>query len=1222
MSNDLPPSPLTSPSGEEAALTNRHRSTEKELEESPVPSRLSSSQLKSVSVKRLSMRRSSLNKVKYSRAFDVTRFSGVPQPKHEVRIDLTSPTSPQGDGDQNAPHIDQEPPCDAKHCAPISDISTRNCAQKSCIPVLTVPSVPGDDSSVPEDDGIVPGGITLSQTVPDHASTPEMVPDCVDAPEIIPNHAEMIPNHADTPEMVPSRADTPEMVPNHADTPKMVPNDSGAVMFVPGCAISFQAGATSTDTGTITPSLSRSGQAAGRSGQAAGRRGGKLLTFSDAPSNAGVVDAVTPPLVRTHPLARIRSARVPVSDCTKVVGKEEESRPLRRKLCLSYSRKRGLEKNHRAPTPPPQRRKMSMCDETIEIVHRTPNVPASPHLQRKNKVPARNSPVCVSDRSADGMDSVSRKPSADGAVLEADSAPASDPSHTSASLCPRKVKVPARTPVSLLAEGDTSSTLLHANNAPSDPPLHQNSGTSAVTEPLPLPGEPVAAVGVVCSSQSVEIVSQGVEMEGASQSVEMEGISQSVEMEEISQSVEMEGISQSVEMEEISQSVEMEEGVEMEGTSEGVEMKCVAKDVTSSVPNALTGDRTALTDNCKQKCYPGSNMDPPLLSSSPHQSNSDNDRHCVVSSATSPRATSQSRGGGDCDEDRMISASVSHKRKGTLSLSKLSSNRMGRSNHRVSTTELHDKPGILRPPKPSDCDRKVITAAKLLSRKEALPRSGEVGKGCGAETLRNSAKSTPCVLRKPPQLFTDGRVSPADYTKIILSSFNSYFSQLAKAQSERLCRVPWGEPIKPNSRRREGGGVASSRHYSSRKTRSSCHVSDYSDLCLKLVPPSEFESRITSSSVLGKTQDPSNPTDSEMHDFSLDVLSGYVTEQDTDIGAAGSEFTAEQDDQCSSERLRIGGVQHQDMLRDGQELRGSSSQPFLSEDQDEECSPDRDEPVSGVWEGELDDVAGESSEAFLVGKDAVSNPSRSCERILISTQDDPMRADADLSLPFDRIVIATQDDGDPGYQDDGYIRSPAPILISTQDNSTAGNSRNRGVKDSFPGPGFSTPSPSPSVGDKSAQKGGSPWLSSRKPPLSTKKAKRKTPSRTPRLSSRKSACQGKGGQGGRGKGTAAGRLLRTNVSGNESESMEGAVPPESAGSSEGEGEEEEGVRNTFVSPLVRGPSSSKDPTTRSRDISTPASSGIPPTSRAVLSRGLRSAPAARVRGRYVKVRWG
>lgn len=85
-------------------------------------------------------------------------------------------------------------------------------------------------------------------------------------------------------------------------------------------------------------------------------------------------------------------------------------------------------------------------------------------------------------------------------------------------------------------------------------------------------------------------------------------------------------------------------------------------------------------------------------------------------------------------------------------------------------------------------------------------------------TLKGSHPRNP----SPPVRYAVEGTPPAQYSKVILSSFDSYFSQLMRAQSQVLWRVPWGEPIKCGARQL------------GRKTRAACRSDNNFKFALKL----------------------------------------------------------------------------------------------------------------------------------------------------------------------------------------------------------------------------------------------------------------------------------------------------------------------------------------------------------------------------------------------------
>ena len=66
-----------------------------------------------------------------------------------------------------------------------------------------------------------------------------------------------------------------------------------------------------------------------------------------------------------------------------------------------------------------------------------------------------------------------------------------------------------------------------------------------------------------------------------------------------------------------------------------------------------------------------------------------------------------------------------------------------------------------------------------------------------ASKLPMCARDQKPVVRKnpPPPLFAPPGVPPAEYTSVILRSFDSYFIQLLAAQRKQLHRIAWGEPV-------------------------------------------------------------------------------------------------------------------------------------------------------------------------------------------------------------------------------------------------------------------------------------------------------------------------------------------------------------------------------------------------------------------------------------------
>ena len=90
----------------------------------------------------------------------------------------------------------------------------------------------------------------------------------------------------------------------------------------------------------------------------------------------------------------------------------------------------------------------------------------------------------------------------------------------------------------------------------------------------------------------------------------------------------------------------------------------------------------------------------------------------------------------------------------------------------------------------------------------------------------------------PPLMHAHGRTPPAEYTKVILSSFNNYFTQLALAQSKVLCRTRWGDPIKSSAKQ-----PSDTLLFSGRRARSGRFLDDYLKHSLKIVTRTKSRTR-------------------------------------------------------------------------------------------------------------------------------------------------------------------------------------------------------------------------------------------------------------------------------------------------------------------------------------------------------------------------------------------
>lgn len=88
--------------------------------------------------------------------------------------------------------------------------------------------------------------------------------------------------------------------------------------------------------------------------------------------------------------------------------------------------------------------------------------------------------------------------------------------------------------------------------------------------------------------------------------------------------------------------------------------------------------------------------------------------------------------------------------------------------------------------------RKMLDRPK--SKLSPSPKGPTKG-GCPARTTKQSR------VHSPPLFYARGDISPADYSKIILRSLDSYLSRLAVAQSKVIHRVRWGKPIMSSSKK-------------------------------------------------------------------------------------------------------------------------------------------------------------------------------------------------------------------------------------------------------------------------------------------------------------------------------------------------------------------------------------------------------------------------------------
>ena len=124
---------------------------------------------------------------------------------------------------------------------------------------------------------------------------------------------------------------------------------------------------------------------------------------------------------------------------------------------------------------------------------------------------------------------------------------------------------------------------------------------------------------------------------------------------------------------------------------------------------------------------------------------------------------------------------------------------------------------------PRDGQEQVKLQSSTVLSTQASPSAGS-----GADTRPHP----------PPLLFAEGPLSPTQCSKLIVRSFNSYFSQLARAQSQVAYRVRWGKPVLSNSKQ-----SATTLFFSPRRGRSARCVMDD---CLRLSLSLNVSKRSTS----------------------------------------------------------------------------------------------------------------------------------------------------------------------------------------------------------------------------------------------------------------------------------------------------------------------------------------------------------------------------------------
>ena len=125
-----------------------------------------------------------------------------------------------------------------------------------------------------------------------------------------------------------------------------------------------------------------------------------------------------------------------------------------------------------------------------------------------------------------------------------------------------------------------------------------------------------------------------------------------------------------------------------------------------------------------------------------------------------------------------------------------------------------DKMNITSSRKHSHLESSSTSQQKKAKMDESLPPRVERAdhlKPKGSSTDMSEEDARRHKAYSPPLFFAHGGIAPADYSKIILNSLNSYISLLAAAQSKVVNRIKWGKPITTAPRRSQDSSTRSTR---------------------------------------------------------------------------------------------------------------------------------------------------------------------------------------------------------------------------------------------------------------------------------------------------------------------------------------------------------------------------------------------------------------------------
>ncbi len=441
---------------------------------------------------------------------------------------------------------------------------------------------------------------------------------------------------------------------------------------------------------------------------------------------------------------------------------------------------------------------------------------------------------------------------------------------------------------------------------------------------------------------------------------------------------------------------------------------------------------------------------------------------------------------------------------------------------------------------------------------EHQPKKIKLDNSENVSTSFKAKKRTVQDLRAhpPPVVFAEGKIPPAQYSKVILGSFNSYFSQLAEAQRQVLYRVRWGEPLKCSAK--QPG-----------RKRSSRRMDSHLKLSLKLGSP-----RVRRLSDSDFSLSEFSPSNKKQHSL-LPVSPS--------CGGSGAHLETEED-LNDVENASVDG--RGEITPPGHPDVGFKESPDVSNDAK---SPQVDAVVIGTQEEEEEEEGSDSEamEDFEGGGGEYNCTPQGAN--IIGTQDSPD--------PTRDVMNSLNPSGSqPTSLFPDVLDTESQILrdiLSSPSHSPGPTTRNPSAKPvetdsqilhhilSSPSLSDKTPSPDPAArnpGAKVTEKEASLWLSARRPPPSPavkKTRKRATPAR-PRASKVPKAKVAKKAEKAKRVGrSAAARLLQSKANASSTSSDDddddvvakptrGRAMSESRSNTSSEGEDGVGQRDSSI----------------------------------------------------------